>query len=121
MSKNLTKYIYQADIDVFSKYPIYNGQKFYTDEGNYYEDIGGYRCAILTTKAIQSGSTLTATSTKLANTFVILYNTTDSTYGIYKYDAAGAPHEISSGTGVSEIPLPSGATQYDLLEYNGSD
>ena len=115
MAQKLIKHIKQTDVYT-SKYPYFEGQKFYTDVGMIYEDIGGYRCAILTTKMIQNSTTLTTTNIKLANTFVILYNTTNSTYAIYQYDVNGNPHEISNGTG----SLPSGNNGDILINSGGA-
>ena len=100
MAKNLIKRIAQSSVYYFSVtdgtpfYPYSAGQKFFTDEGMYYEDVGGYRCAVIVSKLITTTDTL-ATNTLFANNFVIL--NTSGTYSIYYYNASGVPNLISGG------------------------
>lgn len=97
MALNLTKHVVQADIYNFTFYPYSEGQKFYTtDTQIFYEDVGGYRCAVVPSKLIASTTAL-VTDTDLANNFAILNNA--GTYSIYYYDSAGVPRLISGGGG----------------------
>lgn len=118
--KNLIKHILQIDAYDFNKYPYSTGQTFYTETNIFYEDIGDYRCAVVPSKLIASTTAL-ATDTDLANNFAIIYDSSESPgsqYSIYYYDSAGVPNLISGGGGWTPPGL---ATQYDLLEFNGTD
>lgn len=118
-TKNLVKQIVQSDVYTFSKYPYSTGQKFYAyDTGIFYEDVGTFRCAIVPSKLISSVSDLENTDINLANNFAILNK--NGVYSIYYYNSSGVPNLISSGGGGGWTP-PGPATQYDLLEFNGTD
>lgn len=100
MAINLTKHVLQVDIYNFIKYPYYTGQHFFTiDTHISYEDVSGYRCAIVPSKLIVSSVDL-ITDTALKNNFVILNN--NGAYSIYYYDDTGYPNFIT-GSGSSFV------------------
>lgn len=108
--ENRIKTVLQTDIYNFIKYPYYDGQKFLTDENIYYEDVGGYRCAVVPSKLISSTISL-VTDTDLANNFAILNNA--GTYSIYYYDKDGVPRLISGGSGTGVHNDLSGRSEAD--------
>ncbi len=105
MSLNSVKHVLQGDIYNFIKYPYSTGQKFFTDNNIFYEDIGNYRCAIVSSKLITTLDDITDNDPDitLANNFVILNN--EDTYSIYYYDSNGIPQLISSGGSATSLGL----------------
>lgn len=114
--KYLIKHVAQGDIYNFSKYPYMTGQKFFTDENIFYEDVGTFRCAIVPSKLIVSSSDLENIDISLANNFAILNKS--GVYSIYYYNSGGIPQLISGGGSSGWTPPPA-TTEYQLMEYDG--
>jgi len=101
MAKNFIKQIPQISVYDFETYPFSKGQKFYTDEGNVYEDIvlneleaneKKYRVATVAPKMISESAGLPSENNSLKNSFIVLSD--DGVYKIYYYDANGGLNEV---------------------------
>jgi hypothetical protein len=111
-NRSLTKVVKQDNILDKTKYPIVNGQKYFSDMGIFYEDIHNVRCAHVSIRNIDktTGAAQTVDLSKFKNQFIISEDTdstvSDRIYSIYYVTFDGTAVFIGNSGGGVEIPDP---------------
>jgi hypothetical protein len=100
-----TKRISQSLIYDFDKYPIVEGQSFYSDKGIFYQDLDGERCAIIKIANIDSSITENISEEQFESLkgyfLIVKYDGLDIYYQYYVSPTDGSLIEIDSTTRMS--------------------